>query len=235
MRLKYLFCFFLCALLAVPGWAGARQNRDDQPEVPPGAVYRFENEDGQTEISSSLSKEAIKQGYEIVSREGRVIRTVEPALTKEQRKEMQEQEEREQEESRQKERDKELLQLYAGPGDARRARDRQIEALEVNISYTRNSLQGLKEKLDREVSNAANYERRGDDVPQSVQDAIAHYQDRIDELEGEIEQYKSDIDEVRAEYKPIIERLKVIAPEGESEAADESAAPDAQLPPEPGS
>lgn len=221
MRLKSLFCTLLCALVAVPLWAGAQDNRD-QSDVPPGAVFRYEREDGSTSISNSLSDEAIQQGYEVLNRNGRVIRTVEPALTKEEREQLKEQKENKREQKQQQKRDEKLLRLYAGPGDARRARDRQIEALEVNISYTRNTLEGIKEKLDREVSNAAKYERRGEQVPRSVQDSIDHFQDQIEEHKKEIKQYEKDIQQVREEYKPIIDRLKVIAPEGESGAGAES-------------
>lgn len=227
MRLKPLICTVLCALVAAPLWVNAQEN-GDRPDVPPGSVFRYEREDGSTAISSSLSDEAIEQGYEVLNRNGRVIRTVEPALTKEEREELKEQKQHKRQQEQQQKRDEKLLRLYAGPGDARRARDRQIEALEVNISYTRNTLQGIKEKLDREVSNAAKYERRGEEVPKSVQDSIDHFQSQIEEHKEEIEQYKKDIQDVREEYKPIIDRLKVIAPEGESGAgADNGDATDA--------
>lgn len=216
MRLNPLFCTLLCTLLAIPVWAGAQDNQDE-PGLPPGAVFRFEREDGSTAISSSLSDEAIKQGYEVLNQDGRVVRTVEPALTAEERKQLKERKERQRRNKKQAKRDEELLRMYAGPGDARRARDRQVEALEVNISYTRNSLQGVKQKLDREVSNAAKYEQRGEEVPASVRDSINHFQNRIAEHKKEIQQYKDDIEDVREKYEPMIERLKVIAPQGGSE------------------
>lgn len=221
MRLKPLLSIILCALVAVPLWAGA-QEKKDKADLPPGAVYRYEREDGSTSISNSLPDEAIKRGYEVLNRNGRVIRTVDPAMTEQERKQLQKEEQKEREKKQQKKRDKRLLRLYAGPGDARRARDRQIEELEVNISYTRNNLESVKEKLDREVSNAAKYERRGDEVPESVQDSIDHFQDQIEEHEEEIEGYKDDIEDVREEYRPIIDRLKVIAPEDESGAGAEN-------------
>lgn len=237
MRLNHLYCALLCGLLALPVWASAQQQNKNKQDLPPGAVFRYETEDGQTRISSSVSDEAIEQGYEVLNSKGRVIRTVEPALTEQERRELQQEKERERQKKRQKKRDEELLQLYAGPGDARRARDRQIEALEVNISYTKNSLEGIKKKLEREVGNAAEYERRGEEVPASVQESIDHYESRIEEHKKEIEQYRKDIEDVRKEYQPIIERLKVIAPEDDagsattesvessSEAAEEPADP----------
>ncbi len=208
MRLNLLFCTLLCMLLAIQDEAG----------LPPGAVFRYEREDGSTTISSSLSDEAIEQGYEVLNQNGRVVRTVEPALTAEERKQLEKQEQRQRREKKQAKRDEELLRMYAGPGDARRARDRQVEALKVNISYTRNTLQGVKEKLDRAVSNAAKYEQRGEKVPASVQDSINQFQRRIAEHKKAIQQYKDDIEDVNEKYEPMIERLKVIAPEGGSEA-----------------
>jgi chromosome segregation ATPase len=235
MRLKPLFCILLCTLMAIPLWAGAQDNGDDA-DLPPGAVFRYEREDGSTAISSSLSDEAIEQGYDVLNQNGRVIRTVEPALTEQERKQLEKQEKRQRRKQKQQKRDEQLLRMYAGPGDARRARDRQIEALKVNISYARNSLQGVKDKLDREVSNAAKYEQRGEKVPSSIQDSINRFQSQIAQHKKEIQQYKDEIEEVRAKYKPMIERLQEIAPEedqsgasaggGDKDAAREASSPD---------
>jgi prefoldin subunit 5 len=212
--MKRLLVSVIVAVLmpvSVPVAAQSGQKGEDD-NIPPGAVYRFTDDNGNTEISSSLSDEAIEQGYEILNRKGMVIKEVAPALTEEEREALKEKKRRQQQRERQQERDEKLLRLYAGPDDARRARDRQIEALEVNLSYTRNSLQQVRQKLDQEVSSAAKFERRGDKVPPSVQDSIEHFQSKIDEYKNEIAEYQEDIKDVREKFKPIIKRLKVIAP-----------------------
>jgi chromosome segregation ATPase len=215
--------------LSLPVAAQSGQGKGKEDQIPPGAVYRFTDEDGNTEISSSLSDEAIEQGYEILNRKGMVIKEVAPALTEEERQAIKERKQRQRQKERQDKRDEKLLRLYAGPEDARRARDRQIKALEVNISYTRNSLQQVRQKLDQEVSSAAKFERRGDQVPPSIQDSIDHYQSKIQEYKNEIAEYQQDIKDVRKRFRPIIERLKVIAPEGDDRgktAAKENGEPD---------
>lgn len=219
MKLLLSALLLAAGLLAPP--TVMAQSSDEERELPPGAVYRYETADGGIELTNRLPPEAVKRGYEILDRQGRVIEKVAPAMTEEEREKLKEQEQRKRAAARQKKEDEKLLRLYAGPSDAERARDRQIDALQVNISYTRNNIDQLKDKLAREVSAAARHERQGREVPESIHEAIDHYQSQIDELEREIGEYEREIKSVRQEFKPIIERLKVITDENGERASPE--------------
>jgi len=192
------------ALLALPVLTPAAPKQNE----PAGEVmYRYTKPDGTLAVSATLNEQAIHAGYQVLDHNGRVLRREPPAPPEEQARRRQAMA-AEQQAQRQAERDKELERLYAGPEDAVRARERQIEALELRISYATNTLAQLEEKRDQEVSLAARAERAGRPVPEGTRQAIEEYQRRMAHVRREIAGYEKDKQAVREQYAPIIERLE---------------------------
>lgn len=225
----------LIAILLVTGWlpdiAIAAGNNDAEPDIPAGAMYRYYNAKGQLVVSSTLPQEAVQRGYEVLDRQGNLIKEVEAAPSPEDLEAIRERKEKMRERQRQKQEDERLLRLYAGPDDAIRARDRQIEALRLNIGYSSNNIDQVEEKLSEEISAAARFERQGREVPEQIQTTINRYQRQLKELNREVEGYKKDMEEVRQEFAPIIKRLRVLtgeeeAPPSQSEDAGKSVTED---------
>jgi len=195
------------ALLALPILTPAAPKQNE----PAGEVmYRYTKPDGTLAVSATLNEQAIHAGYQVLDHNGRVLRREPPAPPEEQARRRQAMA-AEQQAQRQAERDKELERLYAGPEDAVRARERQIEALELRISYATNTLAQLEEKRDQEVSLAARAERAGRPVPEGTRQAIEEYQRRMAHVRQEIAGYEKDKQAVREQYAPIIERLEELA------------------------
>jgi|TARA_R110000796_G_scaffold245195_1_gene369187 chromosome segregation ATPase len=195
------------ALLALPVLTPAAPKQNE----PAGEVmYRYTKPDGTLAVSATLNEQAIHAGYQVLDHNGRVLRREPPAPPEEQARRRQAMA-AEQQAQRQAERDKELERLYAGPEDAVRARERQIEALELRISYATNTLAQLEEKRDQEVSLAARAERAGRPVPEGTRQAIEEYQRRMAHVRQEIAGYEKDKQAVREQYAPIIERLEELA------------------------
>lgn len=173
-------------------------------ELPPGAFYRFRDHDGRLVMTSTLPKQAIELGYEILDARGEVVAVVEKALPEEERK-------RVLEEKRRAENDKHLLRLYPTPDDAVRARDRQIEAIRLSIDYANSTVAQLRLKLDQEVAAAAGHERAGREVPENLQATIDQYRRQIREQDDLVAKHQEEIDRIEREFDPIIERLRVLA------------------------
>jgi len=192
------------ALLALPVLTPAAPKQNE----PAGEVmYRYTKPDGSLAVSATLNEQAIHAGYQVLDLSGRVLRR-EPAAPPEEQARRREAMEARQQAQQQAERDKELERLYAGPEDAVRARDRQLEALELRISYATNTLAQLEEKRDEEVSLAARAERAGRPVPEGTRQAIDDYQRRMAHVRREIAGYEKDKQAVREQYAPIIDRLE---------------------------
>lgn len=202
--MRWLPWGLVLALLALPVLTPAAPKQNE----PAGEVmYRYTKPDGTLAVSATLNEQAIHAGYQVLDHNGRVLRREPPAPPEEQARRRQAMA-AEQQAQRQAERDKELERLYAGPEDAVRARERQIEALELRISYATNTLAQLEEKRDQEVSLAARAERAGRPVPEGTRQAIEEYQRRMAHVRQEIAGYEKDKQAVREQYAPIIERLE---------------------------
>ena len=205
--MRWLPWGLVLALLALPVLTPAAPKQNE----PAGEVmYRYTKPDGTLAVSATLNEQAIHAGYQVLDHNGRVLRREPPAPPEEQARRRQAIA-AEQQAQRQAERDKELERLYAGPEDAVRARERQIEALELRISYATNTLAQLEEKRDQEVSLAARAERAGRPVPEGTRQAIDEYQRRMAHVRQEIAGYEKDKQAVREQYAPIIERLEELA------------------------
>ncbi|MBM1142249.1 hypothetical protein GN155_000580 [Alcanivorax sp. ZXX171] len=195
---------FWVGLLLLPVLAMAAPARDD---VAGEVMYRYTTPDGNLALSATLTQQAIHSGYQVLDHKGQVLKEVAPAPPEAQarlRREMEAKRRAEQQAAR----DEELKRLYAGPEDAERARERQVDALELKIGYARNTLGQLEDKRDAEVSDAARAERAGRAVPEGTREAIRRYNRRLEDTRAEIEAYQRDIEAVRKQYEPIIERLR---------------------------
>tara|TARA_B100000405_G_scaffold122260_1_gene85587 strand:+ start:5624 stop:6223 length:600 start_codon:yes stop_codon:yes gene_type:complete len=190
-------------LLPVLAMAAPARDNDGAGEV----MYRYTTPDGNLALSATLTQQAIHSGYQVLDHKGQVLKEVAPAPPEAQarlRREMEAKRRAEQQAAR----DEELKRLYAGPEDAERARERQVDALELKIGYARNTLGQLEDKRDAEVSDAARAERAGRAVPEGTREAIRRYNRRMEDTRAEIEAYQRDIEAVRKQYEPIIERLR---------------------------
>lgn len=193
-------------LLLIPLLLASTQlHADNRDEVPLGAMYRYETPSGGLVISNTLPIEAIYTGYEVIDSLGRVIQSVPAAMPEEERQQRQQEALAEQERMRL---DAEIRRLYATPGDAERARDRQISTLSLGIDFARNTRHQLEGKLNDALAQAASHEQQGVAVPEPISAQIDSYSRQIEEQELEIRALERDIISVRQEFAPIIERLE---------------------------
>lgn len=173
-------------------------------DLPAGAFYRYTTEDGRIMMTNTLPQEAIYTGYEVIDGAGRVLREVEPAMPEEERLRKRA---ALQEEMRRKEEEERLKRFYSTPEDAERARDRQIQALELNISYARTAITQAEEKLQQELSAAARFEKMGREVPETNKAAIDQLNRQLEESRKEIAEAEAAIAKTKEKFAPIIERL----------------------------
>lgn len=175
----------------------------DDAVLPPGALVRYFDDQGRVVITSTLPREAIDKGYELIDSRGRLLRAVEPPLPEAERRKMQEQQ-------RARAENQELMRLYPTPADAERALDRQITTLQLQIDYARSAIVQLDDKLAVEMEAAALAEQAGRQVPEAVTGNIEVYTKQIREQEEKIARAEQDIVAAREQFAPIIERLRGI-------------------------
>lgn len=181
--------------------------------LPPGGIYRYMGESGDLVHTRTLPWDGIVAGYEVLDSRGRVVKSVRALPTEEEKAELERFRAKALAKEEQAKRDRELLRMYATSRDAERALERQLAAIEMNINYSRNAKLQAEIKRDNAIQRAAERERRGQPVPEQLEESIARFQREVDGFDREIAAQENDKDVVRADYAPIIERLKEIVAE----------------------
>lgn len=212
MYKKISACFALSLVLASPILSAAKEG--GPAVLPPGAMYRYTNDSGRLVMTSTLPKEAIYLGYEIIDSNGRLLEKHEKALPEAER-------EAANERRRQLEKDQNLTKLYPTPEDALRARDRKIDAIKLKISYAKNNIAQLNQRMNDEVSAAAQFEKVGQAVPETNQAAIAQLARQTKEQERQIQAFEDDIETLTTQFAPIIQRLNELGKRQPSTATPE--------------
>ena len=175
--------------------------------------YRYFNTEGVMVQTDRLPPEVVRQGYQIVSANGDVLKVVPRELTAEERKLRDAENEKRQlvlaEQDRIRKWDHTLTLRYSNVDDIDEAKARSLKEFDIRIGILQGSLMSLKGQIETEQGDAANYARRGKDVPEalnlrikSLKSEVLYAENAISELELErIETEKQyQLDRERFEY-----------------------------------
>ncbi|MEO9586560.1 MULTISPECIES: DUF4124 domain-containing protein [Marinobacter] len=176
-------------------------------------MYRYTDENGQIVISSTIPQEASRRGYDILSKNGRVIETIDPEPTEEEIAAREAEEKRQAEAERQRELDRKLLERYSHPDEAVRAMHRKIRELQGLNQLKRGNISVIVSQLDSEQSRAADLERSGRDIPEATLEKIRRLEVQIRDIEREINSQNANIKALRERFEADIERLEEITGE----------------------
>lgn len=192
----------LGSLLGLSGQAMAAQDKDVF-KLPPNAVFRYIDNSGKTVVSSMLTEEALYAGYQILNSRGRVVKIVPPGIPKAERAAIRAQ-------RKQELHDQKLLRMYATPDGAVRTRNRQIQSIQLKISYAQNNLTREQAKLQQQISRAANFQKRGQEVPDGVKDLIDLYHGQVTETQDNLADYQAKIKAIQSRFAKVISRLEML-------------------------
>lgn len=174
----------LCWALSVGCVASVQA--DDNPGM---VLYRYVDSRGVTVLDrQGVPPEYSGKGYEVLNQRGRVIQTVAPAPTAEQARVAQA---AAQAAKLQADADAQLLHLYSGLNDVDRARTRKLAELDGLISVAQGNIQGLTTQQSSLQSQAADQERAGRPVPQSLIDQMNDTRDQQHNLTLDIQRYQT--------------------------------------------
>lgn len=173
----------------------------------PKQLYRYKNDKGVIGIDDHVPPEFTKNGYDILTPDGRVIETVPRQLTGE---EAARSRALEAEARRLQEWDKNLLLRYSSVEDIVAARDRALREIDVRLSILRSNLLSVKGQIESEQAKAADLERRGFEVPAEVAANMEVLKREIADTEEAIVQRTNEKTQVAASFEKDIERFKVL-------------------------
>ncbi|MBO6557507.1 MAG: hypothetical protein JJ934_03735 [Pseudomonadales bacterium] len=153
-------------------------------------LYRYKNEDNVTVLNSHIPARYVKNGYTILSLDGRVLEVVPRALTEQ---EIRDRDRRIAEEARvareERERkiaDENLMRLYGSPSDVIRARDAKLASIDSLIQTQQGNIQRLEAQKRQIEAALADIERSGGVVGRDRLARIRALENRISQIEDEI-------------------------------------------------
>ena len=170
-------------------------------------LYRYTTDKGVTAIDDHVPPEFAKNGYQVLSPDGRVLETVPRQLTGEEgaRKRAADAEAK-----RLQDWDKNLLLRYSSTDDIAAARDRALHEIDIRISILRSNLLSTKAQVEHEQEKAADMERRGVTVPDSISANIDKLKMEVAGIEDSIAERLREKDGANASYQKDIDRFKTL-------------------------
>jgi hypothetical protein len=168
-------------------------------------TYRYIDDKGTVVLDDHVPPEYVKNGYTVLSPDGRVVREVPPVPTGE---EGRRQREAAAEAERLRAWDESLLRRYSSVADIEAARDRAVRDYNMRISILKSNLLSIKGQIERELARAADIERRGGQVPASLSDTIAALRQEVEETESTLRLREQEVAAVEARYQRDIDRFR---------------------------
>ena len=138
MRLKQPFILLLTGMLSA---SGANQAAAQ-------SLYKYKNHEGITVISSTMPREFVHLGYSILDRNGRIVETIPPAMTHDQKSQLEKLKSRKAQQEREAELDQELLDLYGSPDEIYGAMNRKLDELDQKVREMHNLEVILAKNID---------------------------------------------------------------------------------------
>jgi len=170
-------------------------------------LYRYLTDKGVPTIDDHVPPEFTKNGYEILSPDGRVLQTIPRQLTgvEGERKRAADAEAK-----RLREWDKNLLLRYSSVDDIAAARERALREIDARMSILRSNLQSAKAQVEHEQEKAADMERRGGKVPEEMTANIAKLKMEAASTEESIAERQKEKEAARVSYQKDIDRFKTL-------------------------
>jgi vacuolar-type H+-ATPase subunit I/STV1 len=177
-------------------------------------LYRYTNEEGVVVIDYTVPPHFVHKGYDVLNPDGTVSRTVDRALTDEEKANRSSDEYRKRAEAAEAERlrewDESLLLRYSSIEDIEAARDRALSELRIRISILRSNVRSLKQQVESNQAKAADIERSGGSVPVEIVAAIDILQSEIAETERAIDERLNEVSAVDAAFERDMDRFALL-------------------------
>lgn len=153
-------------------------------DAPQPLLYRYVDSRGVTVLDrQGVPPEYVAKGYEVLNAQGRVVKVVPPPPTADEIHQAQAK-------KAQASADAQLLNLYSNVEDVDRAKARKLSELDALIALAQGNLKGLDTQQALLQGQAADLERAGKAVPQSLIDQMGDLRDQQHDLDLNIQRYQ---------------------------------------------
>lgn len=186
------------------GYSGSMANvNNPQPVI---RWYRYYNNNGQPSLSSTITDQHLRYGYEALDRNMQVIKRVPPYSIESYAR----QKAKRDAEAAQRQDDINLRRTYGSAAQAIVKRDQLLADMASRKSYLQTQLAGLQRMLSKDIAQAATYERQGKPIPAMLQKSISDNKKNVLEAQQNIQAISERQQQVIQQYNEIIRRLKAM-------------------------
>lgn len=173
--------------------------------------YRYQDDNGVMVLSHNVPPEFAHKGYSVLNDDGRVLRVVPRQLTPDEivvrDADLAREAERQARVDAAAERDRQLMQLYAGPDEVEFAMNGKLDRIDDFIAKLKSEMQQKKHQLARYQTQAAEKERGQMPVSREILTNIDAAEHEIQRITGEIQAKLDEKDDVRADFKRDLDRV----------------------------
>lgn len=184
------------------------------PTAESAKLYRYTNDEGNVVVDYQVPAKYVARGYEVLNMEGVVLEVVPRQLTEEEKKVLNAQQELEEaamaEQERLREWDESLLLRYSTIADIEAAEERALRDLRIRMSILKGNKRSLKQQVENYQAQAADLERRGQEVDVARLVAIEDIQAEIETTERSINERAREIEEVEQAYQRDKDRFSML-------------------------
>ncbi|MDY7562698.1 DUF4124 domain-containing protein [Pseudomonas sp. 10B1] len=189
---KLSVCGLVLAFYVVAGQAA------EKPQI---LFYRYVDSKGGVVLDrQGVPTEYAGKGYQVLNERGRVMQVVPPAPTAAEL--VQQRADKAQADS-----DAQLLRLYSSVADVDNAKARKLAELDALVAVAQGNLQNLSAQQSNLQSQAADQERAGRVVPQSLVDQMKSLRDDQNNIKAEIVRYRDSRKQVDTSFA--VDRVRV--------------------------
>ena len=167
-------------------------------------LYRYVDDNGVTVLDSRVPPQFISRGYEVLDSHGRVKLVVPAAPTAAERDARRAALE---EQAQRQAADSTLLRLYSSLADLDRARQRQLQQIDNQITVAKTNIQELRAEREALQSQAASQERAGRAVEQGILDQLAAVDAETQRLQRMVQRQQQETVKVTEDFARQRERL----------------------------
>jgi predicted nucleic acid-binding Zn-ribbon protein len=160
-------------------------------------IYRYKNKDGVTVMDSKIPPEYVNNGYEIVSRSGKVIKAIPPVAQGPEAERLHQEKLHRQEQAKD---DLQLRRSYSNVADIDAAKTRNLESLRGNISILQANLASARKRLQDYQSQAAAVERSGRPLSDDLLKNINNLTQDEKDIQMQIKQREQEYKEVEEKF-----------------------------------
>ena len=195
---KQIYAVMLCSIFFLSGQVFATT------EQPKAVWYRYYDQKGIANISTSVTPSHIRYGYEALDRNMQVIKRI-YAYNAE--KDAQQSGARASQ-ARQKEQDAKLKRAYSNSSVAINKRDEQLASIKKQIALQQSQLKQLQSDRILFKRQEMEYFRKGNPVPTQIKDRLRFNTENITITKNTIESLQTNYRKTQEDYETIIKRLK---------------------------